>query len=255
MSNLIKPHQYDTESDEDTPKRKKKPKIPKLPHDMVIIENSEKDTGWMEKWKSGQHPGHIIHPFKLLALGGTGLGKTNSMKNIFLRHQSSDNPFKLLYIITCSEDSTEWLDTEPTEQFVEIPDLDMFDGEDKTCVIIDDFETAKISKEQFRKLSTLMRYICTHRNVSVMLGYQSFFDTPSICRKVANCFMIYKPTGKLERDTIANRLGMDKDQLKNIFKTKITGHHDHLLIDRTVNTPYPYRKNISELISYESDSD
>jgi hypothetical protein len=191
-----------------------------------------------------------------LALGGTGRGKSNCLKQIFLQHQCHKKPFQKLYVITCSEESSEWDDTEPTDQFIEIPDLEMFDGTDKTCVIIDDFETSKISKEQFRKLATLMRYICTHRNVSCMLSYQSFFDTPSICRKVANCFMVYKTNGRQEQDTIANRLGIRKEKMRMLFKTHITGQYDHLFVDKTVGTPFLLRKNIYEVLDEEpSDSD
>jgi hypothetical protein len=245
-------------SDEDAPKKKKKPKIMKLPNRMIVIKNAEKDKGnWMEKWDKPKNrsPGHIIHPFRLLALGGVGRGKTNSCKNIFLRHQSSAKKFKQLYIITCSEDSREWLDCEPNAVLTDIPDLDMFDGVEKTCVILDDFETMKMSKDQLRKLSTLMRFVSSHRNVSCILSYQSFFDTPGICRKVANAFMIYKPNSRQEMHSIANRVGIDGDKMKHLFKHEITGTYDHLFVDKTIGTPYSLRKNIYEIIEEVDSSD
>ena len=209
----------------------------------------------MEKWYEGRSAGHIPHPFRLLALGGVGRGKTNCLKNIFLKHQASSNKFQKLIIITCSEESTEYDDCQPDDVLTEIPDLESFDGEVKTCVILDDFETIKISKEQLRKLSTLMRFICSHRNVSVMLGYQSWFDCPSICRKVANCYMIYKPNSRQEMDTIANRVSLTSEQMRHLFKHVITGTYSHLFVDKTINTPYPLRKDIYEIIEHESDSD
>lgn len=239
-------------------KPKKKKKIPRLPERIVVIKNSEKDTGWMENWEvpKKRSPGHIIHPFRLLSLGGVGRGKSNSCKNIFLRHQTSQRKFKKLFIITCSEESTEWDDCEPDAVMTDIPDLEMFDGSEKTCVILDDFETTKISKDQLRRLATLMRFISSHRNVSCMLSYQSFFDTPPICRKVANCFMIYKPNGHQERDCIANRVGIRPEKMRYLFKHMITGTYDHLFVDKTIGSPYPLRKNIYEVIEEEeSDSD
>lgn len=250
---------YNCEEEEDVKKKKKKPKIPKLPNKIVVIKNSEKDQGnWMEKWDKpkNRNPGHIIHPFRLMALGGVGRGKSNCCKNIFLRHQSGEHKFQKLIIITCSEDSTEWLDCNPNEVLTEIPDLDIFDGEEKTCVILDDYETIKISKEQLRKLSTLMRFISSHRNVSCMLSFQSFFDTPAIARKVANCYMLYKPNSKQEMDTIANRVNLTSEQMRYLFKHVITGTYDHLFVDKTIGTPYPYRRNIYDIIEMEdSDSD
>jgi hypothetical protein len=224
-----------------------------------VIKNIEKDEGnWMEKWSKPKkrNPGHIIHPFRLLALGGVGRGKSNCCKNIFLRHQSSSKKFQKLIIITCSDDSREWDDCDPDELLTEIPDLDMFDGVEKTCVILDDFETMKLSKEQLRKLSTLMRFISSHRNVSCMLSYQSFFDTPPICRKVANCYMVYKPNSRQEMDCIANRVGLTSDKMRYLFKQHITGVYDHLFVDKTIGSPYPLRKNIYEVLKEtESDSD
>ena len=264
MSDLVRSQQYNQDSSDDDElrkaklkKRKKKLAIPGMPNKLVVIKNVEKDGGWMERWDKPKNrsPGHLIHPFKLLALGGTGRGKTNCLKNIFLKHQSSGRKFQRLYIITCSEESTEWDDCDPTDLFIDIPDLDIFDGTEKTCVIVDDFETLKLSKDQYRKLATLMRFICTHRNVSCMLSYQSFFDCVPICRKVANCFMIYKTTGRQELDTIANRVGIDPKKMRYLFKTYITGQYDHLMVDKTVGTPYKLRKNIYEIIEEVSDSD
>jgi hypothetical protein len=260
MSNLINSQVYnENSSDDEDIKKKKKPKIPKLPNKIVIIKNAEKDTGnWMESWSKPQNrnPGHIPHPFRLLALGGVGRGKSNCCKNIFLRHQSSGKKFQKLIIITCSEDSREWDDCEPNEVLIEIPDLEIFDGAEKTCVILDDFETMKLSKEQLRKLSTLMRFVSSHRNMSCMLSYQSFFDVPPICRKVANCFMIYKPNSHQERDCISNRVGINKDKMKHLFKHYVSGTYDHLFVDKTIGTPYPLRKNIYEVIKEDcSDSE
>jgi hypothetical protein len=243
-------------------KVKKKPKkkpIPNLPNRVIIIKNSEKDTGgWNESWNKPKHRNiaHIPHPFRLLALGRPGRGKTNMIKNIFLKHQSSNKPFVKLYVMTCDEDSTEWNDCDPNEVSTQLPDVDFFDPKYKTALVIDDFEFARMSKIEVRRLSTIMRFVSTHRNVSVMLGFQSFFDCPNICRKTANCFMIYKPVSKIELVTIANRVGVDADDLKMIFKTICTTPYDHLFVDRTISTPYFLRKNIYKQIHLnDSDSD
>lgn len=238
-------------------RRKKGVRIPSLPNKIVVIKNADKDSGnWMESWSKPKKRciGHIPHPFRLLALGGVGRGKTNSVKNLFLKHQSSAKKFKKLYIITCDENSGEWLDCEPdliTDQMV---DLDMFNDKDKTMVIIDDYEFEKCKKEDLRKLSTLMRFISSHRNVSVIVSYQSFFNAPSIARKCANCFLLYKPNSKQECTTIENRCGLDKGTLKYLFKNKCNGIYDSVMVDKTIGTPYPLRKNIYEPIQLE-DSD
>ena len=100
-----------------------------------------------------------------------------------------------------------------------------------------------------------MRYISTHKSVSLMISYQSFFDCPSICRKVANVFMIYKPNSKLELVSISNRIGMDAADLKAMFKQFCHEYYDFIMVDKTKGSPFPLRKNIYQIIEYNSDSE
>lgn len=237
---------------------KRKTKTRKLPEKVVVIKNTEKDVGnWMESWSKPKNRsvGHIPHPFRLLALGGVGRGKTNMLKNIFLKHQGSKKKFKKLFIITCDISSQEWLDCCPDLVSDQIPSLDEFDDGVKTCVCIDDYEFEKASPLEQKKLSTLMRFISSHRNVSVLLSFQSFFSVPSIARKTANCFMIYNSPSRQELTTIDNRVGLEAGTLRSLFKTICSDTYDCVFIDRTIGTPYPLRKNIYEVIDYDSDSD
>lgn len=237
------------------PKKHKKKKIPPLPSYTVIIKNQDKDTGWNEKWKEGQNIGLLPHPFRLVALGNVGRGKTNTIKQLFLRHQSSRRKFKKLFIITCDVESREWLDCEPdilTDQMISLED---FDENVKTCVVIDDWEMIRINKEDQRKLSTLVRFISSHRNVSILLSFQSFFDCPPIARKCATQFLLYKPNSKQELDTIANRCGLTVETIRHIFKHICNDPYDNLMVDLSVRTPARLRKNIYTIIKDQSDSD
>jgi hypothetical protein len=239
-------------------KKKKKKRPPALPDRCVVIKNLDKDVGnWMENWSKPKRrsPGHIPHSFRLLSLGGVGKGKTNYMKQLFLKHQSSAKPFKKLYIITCDMTSLEWDDCEPDEVFDHMPDISLFDPSEKTCVIIDDFEFEKCGSEQLRNLTTLFRMISSHKNVSVMASYQSFFHCPSICRKTANVFILYKPTSKQELHNIANRVGIPHEDLKQMFKLYCHEHYDMIMLDGTKDSPYKIRKNIYDIIEYNPDSD
>ena len=229
-------------------------KIPNLPERNIIIKNLDKDTGWNEKWKKGQSPGLLPHPFRLVALGNVGRGKTNSCKNLFLKHQSTRRKFKKLIIITCDIDSKEWIDCEPNIITDQMIGLEEFDDCVKTCVIIDDYEWVKASKQDQKKLSTLVRFISSHKNVSVILSFQSFFDCPVIARKCATQFLLYKPNSKQELDTIANRCGVPSTDMRWIFKHLCKGPYDSLMVDLSVNSPYKMRKNIYEVLS-DDDSD
>lgn len=239
-------------------KKTKKNKMTKYRLDNKIhwIENADKDTGWMETWDKGRSIGCIPHSFRCLFLGGCGRGKSLQMKNLFLQHQMSDKPFKNLYIICPdADDSREWDDCDPSDIFDYIPDLNLITGDDKTLIIIDDFEFKKMNKDDEKKLTTLFRFISTHKNCSLMASYQSFFDCPILLRKVSNVFVIYKPNSKLELQSISNRVGVEYEILRKCFKDIANGYHDSIMVDMTKNTPAKLRKNIFDVIEYQSDSD
>jgi len=242
-----------------TEKRKLNRKVPKLPPRTIIIKNADKDGGWMEKWKKNgkDDPGRIIAPFRCLCLGGVGRGKTMNIKRLFLNHQWGRRKFQKLYIITCTDKAHEYDDLEPTGIMTEMPPLSMFDEKPykKTCVIIDDFEFERASKETMRRLSTLFRFCSSHRNVSIFVGYQSFFDAPRIARKCCNAYLLYKPNGHMELTQIANRCGMDPENMHYIFEHICNGNYDSLFIDKTIGTPFPLRRNIYEPIELAEEED
>lgn len=219
-----------------------------MPKKLILIKNEDKDTGWAEKWSKpkGRSIGAFPHPFRAMFLGGVGRGKTNTMKNVFLEHQKMSKKFKRLYVLTCDISSKEWLDCEPDAVLDQIPNLDLFNPKEKTCLVIDDFEWANCSKDDMRNLSTIVRFVSSHRNVSVMLSYQSFFDAPKIARKCANVFVVYKPNSKQELVTIANRVGVNKEYMKHLFKKIVRSPYDSICIDHTVGSPAKIRKNIFE---------
>jgi hypothetical protein len=252
---------FDTDEDVDVikvRKPKKKKRIKGLPNKVVVIKNADKDVGnWSESWDypKNRSPGHIPHSFRLLALGAPGRGKTNYLKNIFLKHQSSGKKFQRLIVVTCDTSSQEWLDCEPDIFTDKLPEISMFSDSIKTCLIIDDYEFEKCGSYEMKKLTTLFRMISSHKSVSIMASYQSFFHTPTICRKTANCFILYRPTSDNELQTISNRVGIKYKDLRHMFKKYCSNYYDMLFIDLTKDTPYCIRRNIYDVISYDSDSD
>jgi len=108
--------------------------VPKMPKNkLIVIKNAEKDTGWQESWKTpkSRSLANFPHPFRMIASGSVGRGKTNTIKNIFLSAQSGKKPFKKLYIVTCSLQCSEWDDCEPTQLTTTLPDPDIFTGKEK----------------------------------------------------------------------------------------------------------------------------
>ena len=239
-------------------KKKWRHRIPQ--NKIEIIKNPEKDVGrWMESYKSppkGASVGWWPHPVKALFLGGCGRGKTNLIKNAILQHQGGrGRPFKELYVITCSPLCKEYDDMEYTGLLTEIPDADFFSGKDKVACILDDFEMSNLSTSDKRKLSTLFRYVATHRNVSIFCGFQSAFDTPPIIRKCSDVFVIYKPNNRQEIDTLANRLNLESRDMRYIYKHICNGVYDALCVNNIPGAPYRLTKNLHQPIEMVDESD
>jgi hypothetical protein len=224
---------------------------PKMPRKIVVIKNEDKGS-WVESWDKpkNRNIACIPHSFRLVASGSVGRGKTNVLQNIFLVHQASSRPFRELYVCCCSLESKEWVKMDPTAMMTELPDPEMFDGKKKTCLVIDDFEFEKTNKATMRNLSTLFRFTSTHKNLSIMCSYQVFFSIPSVARKCASHFVIYKPNSMFAMNMIANRIGMDSEDLRYIFSDICTGRYDNVMIDMTPDCKpdMRLRKNLYEQI-------
>lgn len=235
------------------PNRKKRQiKISKkLPNQILFLPNEDKK--FHEKWHEGRNLGDFPHPFRLCILGKVGLGKSNIAKNIFLRCQMGEDPFKQLYVIHGSKTTKEWDDVEPTMILSDIPEPDdLTDNDTKTMIIIDDFEMTKISKQALQNLSSLFRFISSHHNFSIIICYQSFFDMPPIVRKCCNIFIIYRPHNDDELVTIGRRVGLKKDEIIDIFDNLLPDSRDTLCVDTTIGSPAYLRKNIFEKIEKDT---
>ena len=215
---------------------------------LPILDNTDKSRIKKESWKDpGRTLACLPHPCRVLALGGVGRGKTNTLKLLFLEHQKTKNPFVELIVVS-PESSTEWDDAQPTLIINDLPSPELFNPERKTLLVIDDFELTGLNTSQKKALSTLFRYVSSHCNVSIYMSFQSFLDCPSIARKCASTFVIWDSASRLERSMICNRVGLSKGSLDYLFRYVADGEYDSITIDRTVGTPHFIRKNLYEAI-------
>lgn len=234
-------------SDSEEDKKKKKPKPlkinGKLPDTIIHIKNVDKT--FHERWEQGRNLCDLPHPFRCVILGQVGMGKSTLAKNIFLRCQAGRYPFQELIVIHGSSETKEWDEMEPTLILNDIPDpQDLVINNRKSCIIIDDFEFTKLPKESLKNLSSLFRFVSSHHNFSIILCYQSFFDVPTIIKKCANVFVLYRPNDLDELTTVGRRVGLKKEVILEVFNNVLTNKRDTFCVDMTEDSPCKFRKNL-----------
>jgi hypothetical protein len=211
-----------------------------------VMKNSDKT--WHESWSKprGRSMAAFPHPFTLCLLGVKNRGKTNTIVNVFLQHQTTTDPFKQLIVIGPSNGASEYSEMEPTFILTDIPPLESFaDKKIKKLLVFDDFDLSKLNATQKRNLSQLVR--CnTHIGLSICISYQSFFDVPTIIRNTTTQFILWKSHNKTEASGIAKKVGLNKAQLHYLLEHYLTGHYDNLCIDLSKDTPAFLRKNLLE---------
>jgi len=157
--------------------------------------------------------------------------------------------FKEAYVIHADSNEThEYDDLDVTMMMDEFPTIDFWDGKVKTLCIIDDVEFSNLSKDQSARLNKLLRYGSSHKNVSIYISNQNFFELPSLVRKLCNVFILWKPRSTMELKLIANRVGMKPAELEGIFENICNEFRDSLTIDLHYKSPAKLRKNIFQKI-------
>ena len=217
---------------------KKKKKAQSLPNEILALPN--KDKLYHEAWYKGRNLLNIPHPFRCVALGSPGVGKSTIVKNILLR---ADPPYQEIYIIHCDPGYTQEYDDVGGILLDKIPAPEDWEGKKKTLVVCDDLELKLMSKDQKRSLDRLYGYCSTHKNISVILCSQDPFNCPPGIRRCANLWILWKAQDLDSLANVARKTGMRANNFHTLFTELICGHHDSLWIDTTINTPAPLRMN------------
>lgn len=169
--------------------------------------------------------------------------------NILLR----SNPMfeRVIVIYPGGQQGTSEYDTlgEGVEYLMEIPDPEFFPAvknkATKTLVIIDDFELKEIGRKQRANLDRLIGHVSTHRNVSVMLCAQEYFNVPTIARRCSNVQVFWKPRDMRNLGQMSQRVGQDLEELFKLCETQ----KDSIWVDLSSGTRAPLRLNGYSIIT------
>ena len=173
-------------------------------------------------------------PFRMLIIGGSGAGKTQTLMNLI---RIMNGTFNNIHIITKNKDEPLYnyleskLDTglTITEGIDSAPDLDEFDKKEQTLIVMDDLVLEKNQKQ-------LEQYFIRARKLNCSLVYlsQSYFAVPKMIRMNLN-YVIIKRLNTLQdlfRMLREYSLGVSKDVLVDLYQHSIQDNkQDFLLID------------------------
>ena len=186
-------------------------------------------------------------PFRMLIIGGSGAGKTQTLLNLI---KVMNGTFQNIHIITKNKD-------EPLYNFIEdklgkqgltitegigsAPDLDSFNKKEQSLIVMDDLVLEKNQK-------TLEQYFIRARKLNCSLVYisQSYFSVPKMIRQNLN-YLITKRLNTLQdlfRIMREYSLGVEKNTLQNIYEDSIKDNkQDFLLVDLDAEPKDRFRKN------------
>jgi hypothetical protein len=202
------------------------------------------------------NPNFEIHgiklPFRMLIIGGSGAGKTQTLMNLI---HNMGNTFNDIYVITKNkhEPIYEYLEDKLGKQGVSVvegienaPDLDEdISKADQTLIVMDDLVLERNQKP-------LEEYFIRARKQNASLVYisQSYFAVPPIIRKNLN-YLIIKQLSNLPdlfRIMREYSLGVDKKILLKLYENSTTDNkQDFLLVDLDAEPQDRFRKNFNDI--------
>ena len=173
-------------------------------------------------------------PFRMLIIGGSGAGKTQTLMNLI---RIMNGTFNNIHIITKNKDEPlyNYLESKVdtglsiTEGIDSAPNLDDFDKKEQSLIVMDDLVLEKNQKQ-------LEQYFIRARKLNCSLVYlsQSYFAVPKMIRMNLN-YLIIKRLNTLQdlfRMMREYSLGVSKDVLVDLYQHSIQDNkQDFLLVD------------------------
>jgi hypothetical protein len=215
--------------------------------DLAVFENKDKE--FHETWTSVRKPMNITHPFRCILSGPPSCGKTSMIMNLLM---SNDPEFEEVIVVHCDPEYTQEYDDLNAIMCDEIPAPNEWEGKKKTLVILDDLEYKQMSKDQKRNLDRLFGFVSTHKNISVCLSSQDIFQIPTACRRCTNLWCLWRMDDMDSIKVLSRKINLSAKSIQYLFDKYLTDTHDSIMIDNTHKSPYPIRKNGTQLIDFSN---
>jgi len=199
---------------------------------------------------------HIKLPFRMIIAGNSGSGKTQTLLNLLY---IMPDTFEKIYVITKNKDEPLYNYLEDklknqglkiTEGIDTLPDLDSFDKEQNSLIVLDDLVN-QTAREQKPIADYFIR--ARKKNCSLIYISQSFYAVPKMIRDNIS-YLIIKQVSSMKNLTMITRecsLGIDKKVLKKMYDDATKSKQDFLLIDLDGAKDEKFRKNFDSVYEVE----
>ena len=233
---------------------------------IVLIQNKDKKHN--EFWTEGRDLANFPNPSRILICSKPSCGKSTTVLNLILRQ---DPPFQKIYLLhpdlknTMDDDDEDEMKVQEYESIDFIPlygipdpvyfkPIDKKDAKTKRLLVIDDMELKTLNKDEKKRLNKVLSFSSSHYNMTVVTTSQDIFTQLNVALvRFCNVFIVYPYSSINYNQMIMNRFGISKKlQEKIIDEMKGYGVHDSICIDRTENSPCPFRKNLYQPLPHLS---
>jgi hypothetical protein len=202
---------------------------------------------------------HIKIPFRMLIIGSSGSGKTQTLLNLIY---NMPDTFESIIITTKNKDEPlyNFLDEKYEKKGVKVqeidkdglPDLDKFDKTQQHLLVMDDLVGEKNQRpmEQF-----FIR--ARKKNCSLIYISQSYYAVPKMIRNNLT-YLIIKQVSSMKNLLMISReydLGIDKKGLTQMYNDATKDKKGFLLIDLEGDPNKRFRKNFDEYYDCCSDDE
>ena len=209
------------------------------------------------------------HPYRILIIGGSGSGKTNTLLNLINNQPDIDkiylyakDPYENKYqFLINKRESLELKYFNDPKAFIEYSNdmhdvyknIDDYnpDKENKILIVFDDMIADMINNKKLNSIVTELFIRDRKLNISLVFIAPSYFKVPKDVRLNTTHFFIMKIPNKRELQQIALNHSSDidyKDFIK-IYKKYIDKPYSSLFCDNTLpsDDPLIFRKNLDNI--------
>ena len=230
--------------------------------DKIII---EKNKEYNKKW-----PYIPDHSYRILIIGGSGSGKTNTLLNLINEQKDIDKIY--LYAKDLSESKCDYFikncetagikHLNDSKAFIECSNTmnDVYENIDnynpnrkrKILIVFDDMIADIMTNKKFQSIIKELFIRCRKLNISLVFITQSYFSVPKDVRLNSTHYLIMKINNKreLQNITINHSADIDYKDFMKIYRECIKEPFNFLTIDTTLpsSNPLRFRKNVFDTL-------